>query len=295
MNAKSTATLAFLACLLAVVFWSCPACATPLLGCGADAILYDVDPATGQASNPRDTGLEHLTGIDFSADGVLYGHSASWIAPYGSRVMFRIDPVTGASTGVQGFQTAYGEGDVGFDPTTGILYLTTSYSIMPDGSPGWADDDHLIHLDLSTNLYANAGYLPGHLDVSGLAFDASGRLFLLDTYGERLLSVDPSDAHILHSVPLSAALGTVAGMDFDPATGVLYVADGCDGGTDMLYTLDTDTGVLTPIGPTGLEGGLAGIAFVPEPGTLALLGLGAILAVRSLTKNKLLGRRRLGD
>jgi hypothetical protein len=62
-------------------------------------------------------------------------------------------------------------------------------------------------------------------------------------------------------------------MAFHPTTGVLYVADGGGviSGTDTLYTLDTDTGVLTTVGSTGLEDGLSGLTFIPEPTSLLLL------------------------
>ena len=44
---------------------------------------------------------------------------------------------------------------------------------------------------------------------------------------------------------LEAVGAVLPGMDVDPATGTLYVADGESGGTDTLYTLDPSTGALT--------------------------------------------------
>ena len=110
----------------------------------------------------------------------------------------------------------------------------------------------------------------GFSDVSGLAFDAAGTLYALDTGADALLVLDPADASTLATTPLSAPLGAVAGMDFDPGSGVIYVADGGTGGQDALFTLDVATGVLTTIGPLGLESGLSGLAVVPEPGALVL-------------------------
>ncbi len=258
--------------------------AAVLLGCGADGILYDIDPVTGAASNPRDTSIEHLGGIAFSADGMFYGFSASRIPELDSGVIYLIDPVTGASGGGHYFQVAYGEGDLAFDPRGDLVYVVTSYSTFPDGTPAGAGNDSLFQFDFLTRVQRTVGHISGHLDASGLAFDDSGTLYALDTYGERLITLDTSNADILSSVPLSVPLGAVAGMTFNPATGLMYVADGYDDGTKMLYTLDPDTGVLTAIGPTGLDDGLAGLAFIPEPGTLVLLVAGSLTLVRRTSR-----------
>jgi len=62
-------------------------------------------------------------------------------------------------------------------------------------------------------------------------------------------------------VNVNIDLGFTGGMDFDPESGALFVADGGNLGTDTLYTLDPDTGVLSPIGPLGETFGLAGLEF----------------------------------
>ncbi len=251
--------------------------AAVLLGCGADGILYDIDPLTGAASNPRDTGIEHLGGIAFSADGVFYGFVASRIPYLEDGVIYSIDPVTGVSGGgAHYFDVAFGEGDLAFDPRSDLVYVVTSFSNFPDGTPAGAGNDSLIQFDFSTREQALVEYIDGYLDASGLTFDNSGTLYALDTYGERLITLDTSNADILSSVPL----GAVAGMTFNPATGLMYVADGYDDGTKMLYTLDPDTGVLTEIGSTGLPDGLAGLAFIPEPATLSFLLLCGLTMVR---------------
>ncbi len=48
-----------------------------LIGGSPDGIIYDVDPATGLASNPRDTGISGLRGLAFSPGGVLYARTGS--------------------------------------------------------------------------------------------------------------------------------------------------------------------------------------------------------------------------
>jgi DNA-binding beta-propeller fold protein YncE len=117
-------------------------------------------------------------------------------------------------------------------------------------------------------------------DLSAMAFDDGGTLYAIDTTGELLLTLNKSNAQIITSVPLSRPLGAVAGMDFHPDSDVLYVADGFTAGTDLLFTLDVNTGILTEVGPTGLANGLAGLEFVPEPATLALLLIGGLPLIR---------------
>lgn len=98
-----------------------------------------------------------------------------------------------------------------------------------------------------------------------------------------LHEIDRLTGATLSQVTTNLALGSTAGMDFDPITGALYVADGDLNGTNNLYTLDVASGQFTLVGDTGLGGpfgGLAGLEFVPEPSALVLLLLGGGLGLR---------------
>src|SRR4030095_6295045 len=118
---------------------------------------------------------------------------------------------------------------------------------------------------------------------SALAFDPAGTLYAIQSVSSgnvgRLLTVDPVTGMVLTSISLNRRVGDVAGLAFDPETGVPYVADGLErNSVSQLYTLDTSSGVLTPVGDLGLGlDGLSGLAFtngiVPEPTIAALLGL----------------------
>ena len=106
---------------------------------------------------------------------------------------------------------------------------------------------------------------------------------MLDTSLQRLLTVNKTTGAALTNIALSAALGATAGMSFDPASGLLYVADGESGGTNHLYTLNTTNGILTDVGPTGATSGMSALAFVPEPAgmLLLILGTGAVRTRRA--------------
>ena len=270
--------LASIVCVAAIAGAGASAPAAPLLGCGigdgfVSPMIYDVAPATGLASNPRQTGTGSLIGLAFSPQGLLYGVS-TFAGEYPNpnlNSLYEIDPVSGASRriGDTGLQIA--EGDLAFHPTTGVLYALSALFMKPE-----------VNVMFTIDLGTGAGTVVGNIEIeelneSGMAFDPSGRLYVLDTYWDQLLTVDPSDADVLDSVPLSLPLGSVVGMDLDPDTGILYVADGRQDGTDSLYTLDPATGVLTQIGHTGLEDGLAGLVFIPEPGALLILPGGMVL------------------
>jgi hypothetical protein len=174
-----------------------------------------------------------------------------------------------------------------------ISSKATSHLIQP-AERSTAHSTNLLTLNLFTINTANGAattvgplgnVLSGPVDFSALAFNATGTLFATDTARELLLTINKQTAATLTSVSLSVSLGAVAGMAFDPVSGVAYVADGNTGGTNNLYTLNTSTGVLTLVGGTGAAQGLAGLSFspaaVPEPSTvgLCLVGMLALAAI----------------
>jgi DNA-binding beta-propeller fold protein YncE len=262
-----------------------PASAARLVGVSfADGLVYAVDAQTGTARHPRSftassVPLTLSAGIEVDAAGELLLATVEANASLPSELFSASYGITGAqSLGVFGAQV--GEGDLALDPLSGDLFAIGLTNLIAPFT--------LLRIDLA-DVGAGATVVGevGLDDVSALAFDAAGTLYAIDTADDALLVLDPTDASTLSSVDLSQPLGALAGMDFDPATGTLYVADGGNGGNDALFTLDPATGVLTLVGPLGLANGLSGLA-VPEPGATAL-AIAACAALAGVARAR--GRR----
>jgi DNA-binding beta-propeller fold protein YncE len=203
----------------------------------------------------------------------MYGLTASAGTQQNSLV--QINHLTGAGTvvGSTGLSTIF-EGDLAFNPTNGSLYGIGSIS---------GSNVQLFQINVATGAATVIGNTPTVADYSALAFNSAGVLFAIDTgaAGNSILSImNPLTAGIISSITMNVNLGSTAGLTFDYATGTAYVADG-NGGTNLLYTLDTTTGIATSIGALG-NSDIAGLAFrqtiaatVPDGGSgVALLGLG---------------------
>ncbi len=262
-NQHSPRRFAALSIALTLALASLGAAGAGLIGSDTNGTLYDVNPSTGVVSNPRSTGVPYLSGIAYSANGTLYGLSISldqMSNPIGS--LYTINPTTGASVlvGPLGLTSIY-EGDLAFDPSSGVLYGVQDdinfnlYLFSMNPSTGAGTDIGIV------TAVSNCGAVA--CDLSAMAFDSTGKLYILDTGGSTLLTVNKSTGAVISSVGLSASgLGIVAGLSINPASGTAYVATG--NGTNSFYTLNLSTGAMTLIGPlTGASTGLSGLAFPP--------------------------------
>jgi len=234
--------------------------------------LFDVNPGTGAATNPRDTGGVLMNGIAFSPGGTLYGISSGFSQTLGN-ALFTIEPLTGTVTLVGGTGlTDLVEGDLAFHPVTGVLY--GGVAAVP------AEPGRLFIVNTATGGATIIGPVgTNQTDLSAIEFAADGRLLALESTNDRLLSINPATGAILTDLPLSMSIGSVAGLARHPVTGVMYAVADDENGTDSLYILNPNDGVLTLVGPTGLTEGLAGLAFVPEPSAPVLVAGGILAAV----------------
>ncbi|MCH9001416.1 MAG: hypothetical protein IIC02_02490 [Planctomycetes bacterium] len=90
-----------------------------LIGASFDGTIYDVDPATGLATNPRESGLDTIVELAFSPDGDLFateGLSVYRITPGGNP-----PELIGPEIPVGGWV------GISFDPTTSVLYGSVNF------------------------------------------------------------------------------------------------------------------------------------------------------------------------
>lgn len=254
---------------LSLTFVAHAAGITPLVAIDFTGDLYDIDTASGAASNPRSTGLAPVIGLADRPNGDLYT-----ITGFTSSVdpdsLFRIDGDTGDAQLIGSLGETMAEGDLDFDPVSGGLFATHPTA-----------GQYLQAVDVLTGDATRVGFISGTDDMSAMAFADDGRLFMLDTTQDVLWQVDPTDASVIGSTNVNFDFRVLAGMDFDPDSGLLYVADGEGSPTDVyLHTLDVVTGDVTEVGFIGNTRGIVGLRFVPEPASILLLALGALACRR---------------
>lgn len=275
LSAHAQAARVWILVLATITLSATPLVAAPLVGVSfgtaTDAVLYDIDTTTGLADAPRSLGRDKVAGIAYSSSSnKLYGLTNLASAP-DSNALIEINPASGASTLIGSTNLSdIIEGGLAVDPTSGTLY--GSYN--KDGV-----NQQLMTIDPTTG---SATLLPTGLpgDPSAMAFSLSGVLYVLDTGLETIVEIDKTDGSTISSTPLSLALGGTAGMAVDPDTGIFYVADGDSFGTDSLYTLEPATGQLTLVGSLGIDTGLAGLTFIPEPSSAICLLFSGIWLIR---------------
>ena len=269
---------------------------------GLNPKLYDVDRATGAATNPRNVNVNNLVGISYGPGGLMYGLTDNLgrinnVAGQGGRgLLVSIDPATGQATGIgrvdpTATDILVFEGDLAYRTSTNTLY---GLSTRVNGA-------QIFTINTATGAgtvvatVAAPGGTGANFDLSAMAFAPNGDLYALDTRfpntpadPARLHRIDLASGSILQTFQTSTILGSAAGMAFDPFDGSLLIADGDTGGTNNLYRFDFGSSSLATIGATGAEGGiyrgLAGLAFspapVPEPATIGALGLGMLALLR---------------
>jgi hypothetical protein len=237
-----------------------------LYGATTAGQLLQINTATGAGTLVGSIGFGTIEAIEFLSDGTLVGIA-------NSNQLITIDTNTGAGQlvgTVTGF--AWVEG-LTYDGSSDLLYGAAT--IGPN-----ADANRLITINPATaqpTSIAPSFFGPNFWDVDALAVSAAGNIVgsHINT-GPSLFGVNPVTGVGTNIGPLSMA---VVGLDY-AADGTLFgvtIPDIQAGGPSRLVTVNPASGAIIDIGPIGFNT-IQAIAFVPvpEPGGLALLGLGTL-------------------
>lgn len=144
-------------------------------------------------------------------------------------------------------------------------------------------DSMLVEINTATGEATAIGQTAA-TSFGSLAWDANaGIMYMADAGTESLYTVDLTNGSstLIGSYGFSGSLGT--GMSWDPVNGLI----GVDNLNDGVYSFDVTTGLATLLGPTSPSTnalGLVSINPVPEPATMAVLGLGALALLRKRSK-----------
>ncbi|MCU0688862.1 MAG: hypothetical protein MUE97_03865 [Phycisphaerales bacterium] len=212
--------------------------------------LYQINPATGAATLVGSTGLTQISGIAWNG--------ASLLAYTTSADVFILNVGTGAATPVASSNDTQPEGDIAFGPT-GLVHLSSSGQVSNVSLP-------------TATLSPVVSLASEGSDFSGLLVTPIGNLALaLNGTGPDTVTLF-SGTQIIATVPTGTNGAAVGALATDGQT--VWMSDGTS-----LFTISTSSGAATLVGGFGITG-VSGLAFIPAPGAVALLGLGAGLAAR---------------
>ncbi len=253
--------------------------------------LYSISTADASVTLIGNTGVPQLGSLEFAPDGTLYGFTTGLTA-----ALYSINPVTAAATwiGALGLGNRYVfEGGLAFAPD-GSAYGTNGIS---------SDAPLLFSVNVGTGEATPIALMSGGShDVGGLAWrddgDGEGTLIGLDRIlPSSLLTINPGDAStsVLSQLNPGVVPGDTGGMallgSFGPRgeeVGYFTTAAIGGGGNNGLYWFDPYTGDHDRIGvfdPNVITGsGIGGLAIIPEPASIMLLGLGGLALLRRRRK-----------
>ncbi|HEX4693738.1 LamG-like jellyroll fold domain-containing protein [Sphingomonas sp.] len=256
-------------CLLATDFYkiSPPALLEPIH-------LYTVDANTGAGTMPRTTTAPPFVDLAWGADGRLYGVSTFGSLLYPVNSVYRVDPITGATTliGPTGLH-GLGDGDLSTDPQTGLIYGINGARLYRFNGITSSGTTNPTATWLSTVNYPTQN---STWDFSGLAFDASGNLYALgqsqgyNAQHAHLLRINPATGAILADITLSRRFHGIGGLEFH--NGKLYYGEGEEPGTPpassnnlySLWQIDPSTGVAAALGSMNIPGGVSSLVSCPS-------------------------------
>jgi len=241
----------------------------------------------GQVQFSSGDPVQDLIGIDFRpSTGVLYGIGRG-------RAVYTIDPNTAIAAQVGTMTADAGDASDPFVNLSGTRF-GFDFNPVPDyaGNPSLRIlSNTLQNLRVNVNVPAGRTTTDTSLPIGANIIDAaytnsstggapgSATLYGIDSVSNSLVQfTNPNAGTFVVVGGLGLDVSSVSGFDifFDGVTNTGYAAlQDANNGVSRFYTVNLGTGTATLVGT--IEGGdfIDGLTVVPEPASLALVGLGA--------------------
>lgn len=140
---------------------------------------------------------------------------------------------------------------------------SSSFDISPDNTKALAAGtanglSNIYTINLETGKATLAGKFPMSTPIEGIAIPTDPVAYAVDN-ANNFLIFNPMSPAIVVTKPITglAPSESIVGIDFRPANGQIYAL----GSLSRLYTINTATGALTPVGAGTLTTALLGTAF----------------------------------
>lgn len=227
---------------------------------GADYVTLDV-------TAPNTTLTVIAAGSYIAGDFVNNDFTREYVIDYASGNAFgTVDTTTGVFTGIGTSTPNAGEIWTGlkWDPTTNTLYAVGTSC----GSSSLYTIDPLTG---NATVVGSPGGLGSNCMVSAAVDPNTGAMYGIDIIADTLVLIDKTMVNATQVIgPIGFNANFAQGLDFDDSTGILYLA-GFDAGTsvDSIYTIDTTTGLATPIAQVGSGGSHQLVAFAVAKPSIA--------------------------
>ena len=219
---------------------------------GTGVLIYGPDGTTDQLvafnsslSNP----LYPVgpVGGDYAAADILPTDIQHLLAIRSTNALTRISLVDGSTTTLGNLPPPanFFWSGMAVDPVTGVVYASIT---------NCSNTSRLFTIDPVAVTATEIGIITNGSCVTDIAINASGQMYGVDEFADRLIRInkDTGVSKIVEPLGFNAANGQ--GPDFDEASGVLYLAALRSGPLADLRTVNTNTGATTVIGPLTIGG-----------------------------------------